>query len=318
MPELSATIVIPTKNRQDDLRRAIVSCLNQTVPLEVLVIDDGSTDGTAEMVKREFPTVIFHREEVSKGATVERNRGVKMASGSIVFSIDDDADFPSRYTVEQTLAEFDSPEVGVVSIPLINVNQSPEVLQRAPSRDGIYVRDIFWGGACAMRRDVFLKVGGYREYLRQQHEEDDLAIRILDAGYFTRLGNADPIHHYESPIRDRGRHDILGGRNKILFAWHNVPMPNFLLYLPATCVKTLGHGIRQGRGPRSALGVAKGFAAFIDQFSERRPVRRETFRLYRRLRNSTGIRIEVAKRDAYRGRTPAIAADGPQTQTPRR
>ena len=104
MPELSATIVIPTKNRQDDLRRAIVSCLNQTVPLEVLVIDDGSTDGTAEMVKREFPNIIFHREEVSKGATVERNRGVKMASGSIVFSIDDDADFPSRHTVEQTLA----------------------------------------------------------------------------------------------------------------------------------------------------------------------------------------------------------------------
>lgn len=317
MAKPSATIVIPTKNRKDDLRRAILSCLNQTVPLEVLVIDDGSTDGTAEMVKREFPTVIFHREEVSKGATVERNRGVKMASGSIVFSIDDDADFPSRRTVEQTLAEFDSPEVSVVSIPLINVNQSPEVLQRAPSPDGIYVRDIFWGGACAMRREVFLQVGGYREYLRQQHEEDDLAIRILDAGYFTRLGNADPIHHYESPIRDKGRHDILGGRNKILFAWHNVPMPDFLLYLPATCIKTLAKGIREGRGPRSALGIAKGFVAFIDQFGERKPVRRETFRLYRRLRASSGIRIEVAKREARMEGTPAFSADGPQPQAPR-
>ncbi|HUN47323.1 MAG TPA: glycosyltransferase family A protein [Stellaceae bacterium] len=317
MADLSATIVIPTKNRKDDLRRAIVSCLNQTVPLEVLVIDDGSTDGTAEMVKREFPGIRFHREEVSKGATVERNRGVTMASGSIVFSIDDDADFPSRHTVAQTLAEFDSPEVGVVSIPLINVNQSPEVLQRAPSPDGIWVRDIFWGGACAIRREVFLRVGGYREYLRQQHEEDDLAIRILDAGYFTRLGNGDPIHHYESPIRDRRRHDILGGRNKVLFAWHNVPMPDFLLYLPATCLKTLAKGVREGRGPRSALGIAKGLYAFIDQFGERKPVRRETYRLYRRMRNSTGVRIEEAKRDVPVGNAAGFAAEHAQPQAPR-
>ena len=312
MAELSATIVIPTKNRKDDLRRAIVSCLNQTVPLEVLVIDDGSTDGTAEMVKREFPGIRFHREEVSKGATAERNRGVRMASASIVFSIDDDADFPSRHTVEQTLAEFDAPEVGVVSIPLINVNQSPEVLQRAPSRDGIWVRDIFWGGACAVRREVFLQVGGYREYLRQQHEEDDLAIRILDAGYFTRLGNADPIHHYESPIRDRRRHDILGGRNKVLFAWHNVPMPDFMLYLPATVIKTLLKGVREGRGPRSALGIAKGLYAMIDQFRERKPVKRETFRLYRRLRSSIGIRIEDAKRSVRWGETAGFPVGEPQ------
>jgi len=297
MAQLSATIVIPTKNRKDDLRRAIVSCLNQTVLFEVLVMDDGSTDGTAEMVKREFPTIGFHRDEVSQGPAVQRNRGVKMASGAIVFSIDDDADFPSRHTGAQTLAEFDFPKVGAVGIPLINVNTSPKVLQRAPSRDGIFVTDAFWGGACAVRRDVFLRVGGYREYLRQQLEEDDLAIRILDAGYFTRLGNADPIHHYESPIRDRRYQDILGARNKILFGWHNVPMPDVLLYLPGTCVTHFAHGLKIRHPLRIVRGIENGFAACVlEQFDQRRPVRRATYRLFRRIRKSRAVRLEAVQR----------------------
>lgn len=297
MTKTRATIIIPTKNRKDDLRRAIISCLNQTVLFEVLVIDDGSTDGTAEMVKREFPTVTLHRDEVSQGPAVQRNRGVRMASGEIVFSIDDDADFPSRHTGEQTLAEFDLPEVGAVSIPLINVNTGPQVLQRAPSRDGTFVTDVFWGGACAVRRDVFLRVGGYREYLRQQLEEDDLAIRILDAGYFTRLGNADPIHHYESPIRDRRYQDILGARNKILFGWHNVPMPDFLVYLPGTCVTHFAHGLKTRHPIRILHGIKNGLAAcFLEQFDKRRPVRRSTYRLFRRIRKSRAMRIEAVRR----------------------
>ncbi len=297
MAELSATIMIATKNRREDLRRAILSCVKQTASPEVIVLDDGSTDDTADMVRREFPNVRFYRDEVSRSATVQRNRGVKLATGTIVFSIDDDAEFTSPLTVAQTLAEFASPLIGVVAIPLVNVNTSDAVLQRAPSRDGIYLLDTFWGGACAMRRDVFLRVGGYREYLRQQYEEEDLAIRILDAGYLTRLGNADPIYHYESPVRDNRRRDIFGGRNKVLISWYNVPMPELLLHVPGTCAKTVLHGIRQGHGLRWALGIAKGFYACLTQFGERRPVRHETYRLFRHLRGSPATPLERARRE---------------------
>ena len=297
MAELTATVMIATKNRRDDLKRAIRSCLKQTVPPEVIVLDDGSTDDTPEMVRREFPGVRYYRSEVSLSATVQRNRGVKLASSDIVFSIDDDAEFTSPTTIEQTLAEFALPIIGVVAIPLVNVNTSSAVLQRAPSREGIFLLDTFWGGACAMRREAFLRVGGYREFLRQQYEEEDLAIRILDAGYLTRLGNADPIYHYESPVRDNRRRDIFGGRNKILIAWYNVPMPELLLHVPGTCVKTVMFGIHRGHGWRWTLGLAKGFAACVTQVRERRPVRRETYRLFRRLRSAPATPLDRAREE---------------------
>lgn len=297
MTGLTATVMIATKNRRDDLRRAILSCLKQTAAPEVIVLDDGSTDDTAEMVHREFPSVRFYHDDISRSATVQRNRGVKLATGTIVFSIDDDAEFTSPHTIAQTLAEFESPLIGVVAIPLVNVNTSDAVLQRAPSPNGVFLLDTFWGGACAMRREVFLSVGGYREYLRQQYEEEDLAIRILDAGYLTRLGNADPIYHYESPVRENRRRDILGGRNKVLISWYNVPMPELLLHLPGTCVKTAMHGARQGHGLRWTLGVIKGLGVCLTQLSKRHPVRHETYRLFRRLRNSPGTPLERARRE---------------------
>jgi len=297
MAELTATVIIATKNRRNDLRRAILSCLNQTAAPEVLILDDGSTDDTPEMVRRDFPTVRYHRDEVSRGATVQRNRGVRLASGTIVFSIDDDAEFVSPHTVAQTLAEFESPLIGVVAVPLINVKTSDRVLQRAPSRDGIFLLDTFWGGSCAMRREAFLRVGGYREYLRMQYEEEDLSIRILDAGYLIRLGNADPVHHYESPVRENRQRDIFGGRNKVLMSWYNVPMPDLLIHLPGTCARTIAFGIKQGHGLRWAQGVAKGFAACIAQFGERRPVKRETYRLFRRLRSSPATTLDRARQE---------------------
>src|SRR5581483_7389816 len=105
MPELTATVVISTKNRLEDLRRALRSCLSQSAGPAILVIDDGSSDGTSEAVRQEFPSVRLVREEVSKGYIVERNRGAALATTDVIVSIDDDAEFVSPNTVAQALAE---------------------------------------------------------------------------------------------------------------------------------------------------------------------------------------------------------------------
>src|SRR5262245_20418497 len=90
-----ATIIISSKNRADDLRRTVTSSLQQSVNLEVLVLDDGSTDDTSDVIRNEFPHVKLHRFEQSLGYIVRRNQGASLASAPIVFSIDDDAIFSS-------------------------------------------------------------------------------------------------------------------------------------------------------------------------------------------------------------------------------
>lgn len=284
---LTAAVVITTKNRKRDLRRALRSCVEQTAKPELVVIDDGSTDGTEELVRREFPAVRIFRDEVSRGYIVQRNRGAQLVNGDIIFSIDDDAEFSSPRIVEQTLTEFDDPAIAAVAIPFVNVKYSDAVLQRAPDSKGTFVTFSFVGTAHALRRDVFLTAGGYREFLFHQGEEEDLCIRMLDSGRFTRLGNADPIYHYESPLRDFRRWNVFGARNKLLFSWYNVPMPYLLMHLPAVTANQAIHAIRIRQPLWTIQGWLGGVAGCMRQLTERRAVRADTYRLFRKLRHQS-------------------------------
>jgi glycosyltransferase involved in cell wall biosynthesis len=274
-----AAIVIITKNRKDELRKAIQSSLTQNIPVEVVVVDDGSTDGTAEMVRAEFPQVIFHRDETSHGYILQRNRGAEMASAPIIFSIDDDAVFASPHTVEQTLAEFDDSRIGAAAIPYIDVLYGPTVHQRDEYDGGTHITAVYRGTAHALRREVFLSLGGYRPFIVHQGEEQDFSIRLFDAGYVIRLGRADPIHHYESPKRSTSRILYYHARSHILRHWWNVPMPWMPVHIAWASVNLLKAHLRRGQFWPTLRGLAAGFGGIVRQFNQRRPVSRHTYRL---------------------------------------
>jgi glycosyltransferase involved in cell wall biosynthesis len=288
----SATVVVTTKNRKEELCGALESVLTQTVQLEVIVIDDGSTDGTSELVRAKFPGVTVVRSDVSRGYVVQRNRGARLATTPFIFSIDDDAVYSTPHVVEQTLAEFDAPRIGAVAIPFIEPLKSGRLLQQAPSRERIWITDSFIGTAHALRRDLFLQLDGYRETLVHQGEEGDYCIRMLDRGWLTRLGGADPIFHYESPRRDFGRMDYFGPRNAILFVWHYVPFPWFPVSLAATFVNGVRTAIRIRRFYHMAAGLCAGYFECCRRWSERSPVSRHTYSLSRRLRKKRALPVD--------------------------
>jgi glycosyltransferase involved in cell wall biosynthesis len=289
----SATVVVTTRNRRDELRRMLRSAVEQSAGPEVLVIDDGSDDGTAAMVHREFPEVRLERSESALGLIAQRNRGAEMARAPIIVSIDDDAEFSSSRTVQQTLAEFDDPRIGAVAIPFVNVRKGPEVLQRTPEPSGRWITASYIGTAHAVRREVFLEVGGYRPLLRQQTEEYELCLRLLDAGYVTRLGSADPIHHFESPGQRRlDQLQFYDRRNNLLNVWYGVPMP----YLPARLAQVILHtpllARELGHGGAMARGLRAGLGTIIRGRAQRKPVSRAAYRLDATLRRGGPLRLE--------------------------
>ncbi len=89
------SVVLPTYNRASCLRRSVESCLNQTYPLiEVIVVDDGSTDITPQVVEEMVSewgeeTIRYVRQE-NQGACVARNRGLELARGEFVQFLDSD------------------------------------------------------------------------------------------------------------------------------------------------------------------------------------------------------------------------------------
>ncbi|QIF05402.1 glycosyltransferase [Roseimicrobium sp. ORNL1] len=283
----AATIVIATRNRREELRQVLQSARVQSVPVEILVMDDGSTDGTDAMVTGEFPDVAYHRLATNRGPTFQRNRGVEMARCEIVFCPDDDCVFVSPHTVEQTLKEFNHPSIGAVGIPYVNVNIGPEVLQSAPERTGIWAIHAFVGCAHAVLRSAFLEVGGYREEFFYMGEEGELCLRLAERGWITRAGSADAMHHLESAFRVGARADFYGRRNDLCFAWHNVPTRWLLVHLLATTWNGLRATAGAGkRWPNHARGMLAGWSAILRGKCARQAVAMSVYRVQRAMKKT--------------------------------
>lgn len=290
-----ATVVITTKNRKDDLRRAIESCLIQKPPVHVLVVDDASVDQTYEMVREEFPTVQIERSLHSHGYIVQRNFAARIAPTEYIVSIDDDAEFSSPSVVAQAISHFRSPDVAAVAIPFIDVNRSPKVRQLAPTETDVWATNEFIGTAHALRRSAFWEVNGYREHLIHQGEEGDLTIRLMDRGYYIICGSGDPILHHESPNRNLRRINELGQRNLLIFTWQNVPMPELIPHLIGTLLKGLSWGWKNGVFWFRLRGAVKGLIQLATNPPRRSPVSRSTYWRYRQVKHGGPVRVNQNK-----------------------
>ncbi|MEA1928406.1 MAG: glycosyltransferase [Candidatus Auribacterota bacterium] len=176
------SINIVTRNRREELKRAIRSVYSQKYrPVEIVVVDNASDDGTPDMVREEWPEIRLIELHRNIGCQPGRNIGMKNCRGKYIFNLDDDG-WLDKETLSLISNEFKGDhQLFVVSARV----ESPagEPINRQVTDYGKIRRYVanFPGGASAIRTDS-LNISGYFPEYPRGHAEADLSLRILDRG----------------------------------------------------------------------------------------------------------------------------------------
>ena len=105
------SVVIPTYNRRETIGRSIDSVLNQTLfPSEIIVVDDGSTDGTCDYIQSNFPSIkLLHQP--NKGVSAARNKGIRYADTNWIALLDSDDEWFPQKLEKQVMTLSQSPDI---------------------------------------------------------------------------------------------------------------------------------------------------------------------------------------------------------------
>ena len=217
------SILIPARNEEHVIGRLLQRITELTYPknkMQVIVINDASTDKTgeiAERYKREHDYIqVIHRKtsEGGRGKSSALNTGLQNAKGEIVLCFDADY-YPQRNIVERLAAEFADPEVGAVQGRVIVLNEPQNLVTRLVALERIggycvdqHAREIlglitqFGGTVGGFRRSLLESLGGWDETILA--EDTDLTFRVYLAGYKVRYVN--DAECYEEAVESWGEY----------------------------------------------------------------------------------------------------------------
>ncbi len=193
----TVSVIIPTYNRRVYVQEAIDSVLAQTyTDYEIIVIDDGSTDGTGETLRERYGDRIRYEWQENQGESVARNRGIALAQGEYIAFLDsDDLWLPEKLEKQVTYLE-EHPEVGAVfcqawTIDLLG-QRMPVVMGTGITSGQLSLESLLYqntlagpGSTLAVRTDLLRRIGGFDESIRYAEDWDlGLRLRLLgDIGF---------------------------------------------------------------------------------------------------------------------------------------
>ena len=194
---VSFSIVITTYNRVELLKRAIATAINQTVPCQVIVVDNASTDNTQTYVESLGDEVLYHRNPTNTNHSGAVNAGVERATGTWIKLVDDDDYLAPNCIEAMTKAIQQRPETVICSCQAAQVDTAGQELSRTPITGpgqafsspqvdihyGMFLEVVPFGTPIqvAVRRDAFLKSGGW-DLSMTGFDDIDSWIRVADYG----------------------------------------------------------------------------------------------------------------------------------------
>jgi glycosyltransferase involved in cell wall biosynthesis/peptidoglycan/xylan/chitin deacetylase (PgdA/CDA1 family) len=202
------SVVIPTYQRRDVVVSSVraLAAQEDAPPFEVVVVVDGSVDGSAEALRAiqpPFPLTVVEQE--NEGRPSACNRGAAVASGELLLFLDDDMEAHPRLLAEHERSHREGADTVIGHLPLHPASPpgflatavstwAEQRLEALRKRDWRIELGDFVTGQMSVRRDVFLRLGGFDTYFERPYGGEDLDLgRRLAAGGYTLAFNPEAI-----------------------------------------------------------------------------------------------------------------------------
>jgi GT2 family glycosyltransferase len=268
-------VVIPTYNGRELLSRCLASIAHNAprdseLAIEVIVADDASTDGTAEMLARFHADVRVVHLEQNGGFCAAANLGLSAARGRFIQLLNNDTEVAPNW-VEAGLAPFTDPTVGAVA-PLVLLRSDPSRVDSAGDSYALVgwatkrghgepapywaarpIDEVFGasGSSAFYRAEALRRTGTFDPFLGEYYEDTDLAFRLRWAGYRCVFAPRCLVYHDISATYDHGSRSLQRrmARNAEFVFWANLPavllaaalIPH-LAFLAVSALWRLAHG----------------------------------------------------------------------------
>lgn len=299
--------------------------------MEVILVDNGSSDGSVEMAEREFANVTrfklrIVRNSENRGFCAANNQGIAAARGEFIALLNNDAEADPEW-LRQLQTAFDSPEVGMAASKIL-VYEDPSRIDKVGHLiypDGQnrgrgagevdrgqfdQAEEVLWPDGCAAmyRKEMLDRIGGFDEDFFAYGDDAELGLRARIAGYSCRYIPTAVVRHHRGTTLGLGsaRRLMLIERNRILLALKLFP-PRLILLNPVYTVMRYAAGAwaaLQGKGEtkhfsglggklRMAQGLIWGVASAIRMTPRMLAKRKEIGRFQKR---SNGEIIQLLRR----------------------
>ena len=203
------SVIIPVFNGERFLREAVQSVLDQQYsPVEIIIVDDGSTDGTATIAKS-LPETVRYLYQMNQGPSAARNRGIEHARGSLLAFADADDLWPAD-KLKLQLPFFEDPSIEIVMGRIQQVLLSRTVDGHTHTQEFAEPAFSVNLGSAIIRKSVFERVGAFDEGMRYS-EDVDWFMRARETG--ARIVTIDAVtllyrQHEENMTRGKSTSEL--------------------------------------------------------------------------------------------------------------
>jgi hypothetical protein len=225
------SILIITWNRKDILKKNLAKIiLREEVPIEVIVVDNNSDDGTEQMLNTSYSNCRYFKMSKNQGIRAY-NIGASQARGKYLLLLDDDS-YPASGSVTKMVELFEEqPDVGIIPFNILHHETKEEYRTwHIPQISGRVEAVNFLGCGAGIRSELFKKAGYYPECFFIYENELDVSLKVLQQGHKIIYDSTIIAYHdFSSNKRGTPNQIFYGSKNKLLLLWKYFPAKIIIL-----------------------------------------------------------------------------------------